>query len=258
MKKGDFKFCKDKINEFLNKNNKDIDFLKDFSFLEFRNSDRYFDYKEYYYSEGHEDNFQLARFIYIVLWGYRSNNDYAIPCLNNAWDSFGENLYCGETINTYSTLIGENDEKIKVTLSKKEQDILKSFREKYLTIGNFMVLPKQKPIGNAQTLNQIKGSLYYNDLADKFYFDLFESKILDAYAHENRLKANDFCKKFFLEPYFDLTNGKCKPKIIFNHSFRENGNTYKDFIIDYATKAINIINYRAERICAILKDRLKS
>ena len=38
----------------------------------------------------------------------------------------------------------------------------------------------------------------------------------------------------------------------------ENRAIYKSFIEQYVKVATSVINFRAERICAILKDRLKS
>jgi len=248
MVKGDFNFCKIQINDFLNEIDENIDFLKDFSFSEFRNNNKFHKYKKFYYSEGAEDNFQLAKFIYILLWGDRDDNkEYTHNELKNAWASFSSSdggLYGGETINNYTPWLGQNGKEPK-GLNSHEKEIIYIFKKKYTTIGNFMVLPKRiKWKDNDVYINNKKGS--YKDLPDLFYKDLFK--------YNNSLIAKDFCLKNFLELYFDIDNDSYRAKDVFRHELRKNDNLNKDFILDFAKKSIEIIDYRAEKMISRLKE----
>lgn len=192
------------------------------------------------------DSIYLARLIYCIVCGDYENNDYALPDLTDVHKSFGQNgKYGCETINNYTHW--SNNKIEKPLFDNNEQKIIDIFMNKFYTIGNFM--PLQKKINN-EYWNCQKG-LLYNDLPDKFYIDkLNKVAIGDCFT-------KDFCKKNFLEPYFDITNNKYQAREVFRHSLREYDNLNKDFLFDFAAKSIAIIDYRAERICAILKDRLK-
>lgn len=199
-------------------------------------------------STSDEDGTYLAHLIYVIIWGNWEFNAYGIDYVDGAWKS---SMYGGETINTYATLIG----KIKETIDDKENEIIEKFKIKYLTIGNFMVLPKI--YFNNQTLNQIKGC-QYKDLMDIFLYNIFDnnSKFQELVESHN-LNSKDFCIKNFLEPYFDIANNYTPIEVIYHNGELNNNNIYnKDFVLDYVIKSMNIIDYRAERICAILKDRL--
>ena len=211
-----------------------------------------------------EDYYDIAKSIYIIIWGDYLSNQYAIPDLID-YTSFdaGDNKYGGETINTFSNFFG-NKAKIEnifgKNLTKYEEVIINLFEQKYQTIGNFMVLPKGKRQDKkTEVLNNIKNRLD-KDLADTFFYYLFETDDLIDLRGKERNKfyfkeiknPEIFCEKNFLEPFFEPVTFKVK-KNFFNRNLEP-----KDFAIDYIQKAIFVIDYRAERICAILKERLKS
>lgn len=203
-------------------------------------------------STSDEDGTYLAHLIYVIVWGNWQFNTYGLEYVDGAWKSL---IYGGETINTYDTLIGENYIKIKDRLKDSDKEILEKFKTKYLTIGNFMVLPKIY-LDN-QTINQIKGC-QYKDLMDIFLYNLFDnnSKFYEL-VKINKLDKKDFCIKNFLEPYFDIANNYKPVKIYRLNKLNKDDEITKEFVIDYVKKAISIIDYRAERICAILKERLQ-
>ena len=213
------------------------------------------------------DSIYLLRVVYCLVWGDYQNNCFALPNLTDANESFGtEGGYGCETINTYSTCFGSQSEKIKYyDFDDEEKNIIELFRKRYLTIGNFMVLPKKEKNESGHSLNQIKGwkKYGYKDFADLFFYDLFETDILDRLKKGNNefyfenINAKIFCKKNFLELYFNTENKYKAIKNVFAHKLTEKDKTDKDFLLDFAKKSIAIIDYRADRICEILKERLK-
>lgn len=277
--RGDINFCKGKIKEFLEleegkiKNlglKNPIDYFKVFKFSDLINKNEYrVDKYKSFITQTDEDAMPLAKFIYFVLWSEdMPNNEYSLESLrDNAYDiNYGE-IYGSETINTYVSLFGEfckeeteykakNLPKIKKIFDTDEElcDKIDKFLDKCFTIGNFMLLPKDKKFEN-QTLNQRKGmkSNGFFDFADLFYYDLFNSKLNE----KCQLATNDFCKNNFLEDYFNIEGEEYKPKKVFLHDeYRQKGLT-KGFISNYVTEATRIIESRSERICNILKERLK-
>ena len=200
-----------------------------------------------------EDNKIIMQCIYYVVWNSFKDNIYSLPELYSI-DDVTDGKYGGETINTYSTYFGSDDEKLKLyEFNDNEKQIIKTFREKYLTIGNFMLLPKEK---NNQSLNQIK--CHYGDYADLFYYDLFETGKLNEIKQKNnfyfdKINAKEFCTKNFLEPYFYIQNNTyfINKNIFMRDSLCEK----KDFLVNYAKKSCEIINYRAYKICCILNER---
>lgn len=257
-------FCIDKIREFLykyietrNTLNDKIEYLcHEFCFEDLKtNKDGKYGKRSIYRVSDDMDSLRLARMIYYLVWGEYDGNDYAIISLKDVDNTFDAVIkggkYGGETINTYSTLFGSNDEKANEIFVGSIPKEVKVFRTKYLTLGNFMVLPKGEKLVS-KTLNQKKE--HYGDYADKFYCKLFDPNDMDVYplGKQCGLNPKDFCTKNFLEPFFDIPNSYI-PKIVFDYSITDS----KEFALDYIKKASNIIDYRADRICAILKERLK-
>lgn len=192
-----------------------------------------------------EDNYRLARIIYYIIWGDYKNNPYALKGFENVDDIFIK-YYGGETINNYTPWLGPNG-KEPIGLNDQEKEIINIFKKKYTTIGNFMILPKQKIKwgDNNVYLNNQKGNGNYKDLPDLFYKDLFKYTNIDA---------KDFCLKNFLELYFDINNDSYSAKEVFRHKLREDDDLNKDFILDFAKKSIAIIDYRAEKMISRLKE----
>lgn len=259
--------CKIYLKNFLDKKckNKDLDsqleWLKTYKFTRENGVD--------------EDSTTLAKAIYFIIWHTSKNNKYSLPLLTS-WQSMEEN-YGGETINTFNTLFQENLEGAKLYIPETENEFyekVKEFQNLYLTIGNFMLLPKGKSSG--ATLNTKKGSynFRYKDYCDLFLFDLFETNNLDDLKDVNKeyfenLTKEEFFKKNFLKDYYENN----KPKIIFQHynddgkyypyywwQFRNtqaHSDEYRNFALTYIEEATKIINYRANKMTKILRQRLK-
>ena len=90
----------------------------------------------------HEDSTKLAKAIYFIIW-HTDDNEYSLPLLTS-WQSMEEN-YGGETINTFNTLFQENLEGAKLYIPETDNEFyekVKNFQNLYLTIGNFMHLPR--------------------------------------------------------------------------------------------------------------------
>lgn len=224
-----------------------------------------------------EDSTTLAKTIYFIIWHTNKNNEYSLPLLTS-WQSMEEN-YGGETINTFNTLFQENLEGAKLYIQETDNEFyekVKEFQNLYLTIGNFMLLPKGN--SNGSTLNTKKGSynFRYKDYCDLFLFDLFETNNLDDLKNVNKeyfekLTKEEFFKKNFLEDFYknnksaiifkhDYYNGKHYPMYWWKYSEKNPQNhsdEYKDFALKYIDKATEIINHRADKMKDILLKRLK-
>lgn len=195
-----------------------------------------------------------------------------------------EEYYGGETINTFNSLfqsdfLGITDY---VPLNKENAEFyvkVIDFRIKYVTVGNFMLLPKLSVSGTS--LNQAKGSCYgkYKDYADLFFMELFKDKedsglqglkdVNNFYFKE--IDSKKFCEINYLKDYFDFKNSKFKE--VFLHvkdgnkyypyywwQFKnksEKEKDYRNFAEDYIDEANKIIKYRADEICKKLEKRLK-
>lgn len=175
------------------------------------------------------------------------------------WEYEGEKprnplTYRGETINTYHTLI-------------KDENLHNKFLRNVFSIGNFMLLPNFGYY--KRRLNMIKGNCYnkYKDYADLFFSDLYPDGKL---ATEGDLKDiidlnkdylpqtfEEFCEIFYLEDYIE--NGK--PKLVFTknnidkpYCYWEKSGGYEDFVEQYIEISTKIIEKRAECICKYLSE----
>lgn len=301
MNNKDFDYCKEEFKWFLDAQypnlKGDIDkqiekFCKNFCFDDLRNIEKINalpldsadkeKYLEYNYGSNYKDNTDcddthLARIIYFLI--HNDNkinnkiNEYALPRLNKLTDigSGYKYKYRGDTLNTYSTLFGsKNQGVVKYFNSPNDIKKINKYRQKYVTIGNFWLLPAATVRLNSDkqkwdSINSYRGtSEKYRD-----YFDLF----LQAFIHKedfvqwrnlDETKAyfdvmdntNEFIKRNMLEKYFiEGTN-----KIIITTDFPYYWNMKNDikkyikFSLEYIKNSIEIIDYRAEQICKRLQE----
>lgn len=302
MNNKDFDYCKEEFKWFLDAQypnlKGDIDkqiekFCKNFCFDDLRDIEKINalsldsadkeKYLEYNYGSNYKDNTDcddthLARIIYFLIHNDNKINEYALPGLNKLTDigSGYKYKYRGDTLNTYSTLFGsKNQGVVKYFNSPNDIKKINEYRQKYVTIGNFSLLPAATVRLNSDkqkwdSINSYRGtSEKYRD-----YFDLF----LQAFIHKedfvqwrnlDETKAyfdvmdntNEFIKRNMLEKYFiEGTN-----KIIITTDFpyywktEENVDTkdYRKFALNYIDKATEIINHRAYEMTKILRQRLK-
>lgn len=278
MAKGEMNIeeCKDYVRNFLKNNSKNsepkeqLNWLKTYNFYALAKEESKNKHVE-------EDFTELAKAIYFILWHKSEDNEYSLPMLTS-WENM-EDYYGGETINTFNTLFQSEFVGIQKFVPVTEENakfylnVIK-FRINYLTIGNFMLLPKL--LCNNSSLNTLKGfNSKYRDYADLFFYDLFETTNLKDLKEVNdfyfkKIGSKEFCEKNFLEPYF----GNGKFKIVFGVNEEKtqypnypyfywntrviDKNEYKEFAKDYIAKANNIIEYRANKICEILEKELFS
>lgn len=257
--------CKIYLKNFLDKKYKNKDLASQLEWL-----------KTYKFTRENgvdEDSTTLAKAIYFTIWHTSKNNKYSLPLLTS-WQSMDEN-YGGETINTFNTLFQDNLEGAKkyVKVNDEFYKEVEKFQNLYLTIGNFMLLPKGK--SNGATLNTKKGSynFRYKDYCDLFLFDLFETNNLDDLKEANKEYFENLSKEeFFKKNFLDVIYENNKPKIIFQHynddgkyypyywwQFRKtqaHSDEYKKFAQTYIEEATKIIDYRADVIKGILLRRL--
>ena len=241
--KKDLNEAKEKVKEFLKleKQENNVYYLENFNFATLW--DKGYEYRKFRAAKD-EDSLWLAKYIYFILWHDKLPRMSTLGEMN---DNYG-----GETINTYSTLLGGYDTKYKDLFNASEKEKIKEFEKTYLTIGNFMLLPKCRIKGNSATLNQLKKSCCQD------YFDLFlkklfldnDNNIIFQLGKESELKEKDFCETFFLEAYFK--DGK-PIENYFEHNKKED---YKNFVLRYINKSTEIIKSRAETICKTLDEEL--
>lgn len=146
MSNQDIEECKKIIKEFLKLEDKHIDYIKTFEFNRLREEEKYKGRSPYgkFRACKDEDNFYIVKCIYYLLWNK------SLPKMSNFTEM--ENYYGGETINPI-----------------KNSSL-------YLTIGNFMLLPKILT-NNHISLNTYKYSCFRDDMQkmlkkmqDLFYF----------------------------------------------------------------------------------------
>lgn len=223
------------------------------------------------------DNSKIANAIYVVLWGD------TLPNLTP--NSLGGELYRGDTMNSFNTLMGRPNEDgtnflgiQKYTHDSKVVNMAKIYHKKYHTLGNLMVLPNKTLEAERTTLNQLRGGGAWYD-----YFDLFLSDIRNLMIGtntggiDNRLKNlvninryffdcfqgadgfRCFCKTFYLDNYVDSQFSKVHN--IFSPYARHwptrySEEEYKRYVTSYITKATEIIDYRCSRMIEDLEAKI--
>ena len=221
----DLEIARKCVNDFLETAEIEIEGLKDYDFRNLYDKKfhkfRFKDSKDY---ERDEDSFYLTRCINFILYHESLDN-------MRTFEEMEKN-YGGETINTYNTLMGKHGqgfEKYFKNPTKKELKTIKNFEKKYLTIGNFMLLPL-KPIDNNHSLN-IYGKIDLD--IDKFY----ESNLLQKYPKKRNIFGH-----YDEYPYYWWKDVEEKK--------------YRDFTINYMEKATKLIEKRAMTICKKLDKEL--
>lgn len=178
----------------------------------------------------HEDNIYLARLIYMLLFGD------TLPNLNDIHKSFeaGDDKYGGDTLNKIDSSY-------------------------YLTIGNFMVLPKGKVTvenntGKATyTLNQYRGPFSgFNDDLYKF-INIIKKLYNNKTDIENKIWQELFKNN---KDYFD-TFKRSNPKDPFQQFIETNFLEGWEKLKDKNPEVIeNFIKERGQKICNILLEKL--
>lgn len=308
MNKADFDYCKDEFLWFLNVQYGDLkgkikeqidEFCHNFCFDDlynyesinklFLNVEDKKRYIELSYGSNSKDaldcdDTHLARIVYFLIHRDEENNEYALPNLINFSDigSGYKYKYRGDTINTYSTLFGSKNQGYEIffKLCNVEDERVANFRNRYVTMGNFILLPAATVQLNPDTrkwysMNSYRGTNErYRD-----YFDLFISRLMSndcidfkLWKEQEELKdyfnfMNDKCKFIkanILENYFNMETHQAIPNL-FNHKDKESPYywymdnkiddiEYRQFALCYIDKATEIIRNRACKISNILKS----
>ena len=308
MNKADFDYCKDEFLWFLNvqysdlkgKINEQIDeFCHNFCFDDLYNYESInklflnVEDKKRYIELSHGSNSKdaldcddthLARIVYFLIHRDEENNEYALPNLIKFSDigSGYKYKYRGDTINTYSTLFGSKNQGYEIffKLCNVEDERVANFRNKYVTMGNFILLPATTVQLNPDTrkwhsMNSYRGTNErYRD-----YFDLFISRLMNndcidfkLWKEQEELKdyfnfMNDKCKFIkanILENYFNMETHQAISNL-FKHKDKEapyywymdnkiDDIQYRQFALYYIDKATEIIRNRACKISNILKS----
>jgi len=298
----DFDYCKEQFEIFLDikypKQDRDKqikEFCYNFCFDDLydiekcKNNKERNKYIEYSYGSNDKDvwdcdDTHLARVILFLIHCDREGNKYAIPKLNNFIDigSGYKYKYRGDTLNTYSTLFGSKNQGYNKFFDKNDE--IEKFRSKYVTIGNFMLLPAlsiqlDKNKRKWDSINTFRGiNEHYRD-----FFDLFLYKFLNNYKDFEPWRQNPYNDEYIKE-YFELVknekefikrnilkyyldNKEKTSNNLFGHTNTENPycwwcenineNEYRKFALGYIRKATEIINYRAEKIVEHLQGLYK-
>lgn len=307
MNKADFDYCKDEFLWFLNVQYGDLkgkikeqidEFCHNFCFDDlynyeainklFLNVEDKKRYIELSYGSNSKDaldcdDTHLARIVYFLIHRDEENNEYALPNLINFSDigSGYKYKYRGDTINTYSTLFGSKNQGYEIffKLCNVEDERVANFRNRYVTMGNFILLPATTVQLNPDTrkwysMNSYRGTNErYRD-----YFDLFISRLMSndcidfkLWKEQEELKdyfnfmkdKGKFIKANILEDYFNMETQQAISNL-FKHKDTEapycwftNNNIedtkYREFALNYIDKATEIIKHRACKISNLLK-----
>lgn len=308
MNKADFDYCKDEFLWFLNVQYGDLkgkikeqidEFCHNFCFDDlynyesinklFLNVEDKKRYIELSYGSNSKDaldcdDTHLARIVYFLIHRDEENNEFALPNLINFSDigSGYKYKYRGDTINTYSTLFGSKNQGYEIffKLCNVEDERVANFRNKYVTMGNFILLSATTVQLNPDTrkwhsMNSYRGTNErYCD-----YFDLFISRLMNndcidfkLWKEQEELKdyfnfMNDKCKFIkanILEDYFNMETHQAISNL-FKHKDKEapyywymdnkiDDIQYRQFALYYIDKATEIIRNRACKISNILKS----
>ena len=308
MNKADFDYCKDEFLWFLNVQYSDLkgkikeqidEFCHNFCFDDlynyesinklFLNVEDKKRYIELSYGSNSKDaldcdDTHLARIVYFLIHRDEENNEFALPNLINFSDigSGYKYKYRGDTINTYSTLFGSKNQGYEIffKLCNVEDERVANFRNKYVTMGNFILLSATTVQLNPDTrkwhsMNSYRGTNErYCD-----YFDLFISRLMNndcidfkLWKEQEELKdyfnfMNDKCKFIkanILEDYFNMETHQAISNL-FKHKDKEapyywymdnkiDDIQYRQFALYYIDKATEIIRNRACKISNILKS----
>lgn len=203
----DFNNCKELLTRFINDHLVgDIDKLHHFTFTKLITCKKYGASKHSFDS----DNTNLANAIYFLLWGEE------LPELEFREIGTGKK-YRGDTLNTFNTLLKGID---RYNPDKEFLTNVYKFKGKYVSIGNFMLMPNVSiQAGKAtRTINTYRGTNSWRD-----YFDRFLRELRDVYSGNsecdqtllNLIESNKFyfnkintIEKFinvnYLEPYLDI------------------------------------------------------
>lgn len=299
----DFDYCKSEFKKFLEIQYHDISdinkqiklFCHKFCFDDLydiekckskKEKDKYIEYS--YGSNDKDiwdcDDTHLARVVLFLIHCDREGNKYAIPKLYNFIEigSGYKYKYRGDTLNTYSTLFGSKNQGYDKFFEKNEE--IEKFRNKYVTIGNFMLLPAlsvqlDENKRKWDSINTFRGiNEHYRDFFDLFLYK-FLNKHKDFEPWRKKPYNNEYIKEYFkltdnkneyikrnlLERYLE-DNGEISANI-FGHIDTENPycwwgeniyeKKYREFALGYIEKATEIINYRAEKITKYLQKIYK-
>lgn len=284
----DFNYCKKLVSEFKQSYlDGDLKKLETFDFLSFyRNKDNKYGlvngqkYPEFIWKYDPDDS-ELAKAIYVLIWGNDNNVEYKLP--DCSFENIGTGLkYRGDTLNTFNTLFDKNiwwanetNEEIEVK-DKEFADLVNGFKKIYLTIGNFSILPNKIPKGKKgiNSLNCYRGKVfrdYYDLFLDEFRKCFPESKektkkeYLQTLYDENKFYFDEintfekFVNKNFLRGYFKDGDTK-KLNVIFEKklAYRDSKSvdSYKEFAKLYIETATLIIKNRSKEMIKILEKTL--
>lgn len=192
------------------------------------------------------DMFLITQAIYIILWGDIYDLNYQNM---GKWRKDNKYSFRGDTINSFGSLIGKEDDdhcfafRAKFFGADKNQQLwkkIKEFYKLYHYIGNFIVIPNRGTIGGG--INYAKG--YYDYTVDwcepmRDYFDWFliaisayQEKVIRGNAkltkfekqlemnpeyHPSFLKIGEWKERFFLKHYFESG----KPILLFRTPLEE-------------------------------------
>lgn len=266
-----FSDCARIAHEFINSElNGNIELLKDFSFY------------KYWNGSIDCDSMDIVKIFYVLLWGEEKSNN-QIMIKNLRYSNIGNygQKFGGETMNSFNTLFGkpsiyiDKNKELKCNLDlyrtkefiEKESPLYKQiveFREKVYTLGNFMVLPKERLKPKGCTLNQQKMNSC-KDYFDKFLLSyenyLSENSDLSKLFKKNEeyLISLDYFKKvFFLDSYFDRHG---KVKLLFDEgvsdSIYQNKQIYIEFVKKYISTVTSIIDDRITHMIPCIKESIQ-
>lgn len=257
--------CKKLLTEFINDHlDGNIENMRHFNFKRLENSKKYGASNQNF----DPDDTILANAIYFILW------EKVVPELELSQIGTGKK-YRGDTLNTFNTLFnGINkycpDKELTFQVSK--------FKEKYLSLGNFMLMPNISiQTGNAtRTINTYRGTNSWRD-----YFDRFLKELSVFYTNEDecdkslrRLIINnkfyfnkiDTMEKFkninYLDSFFSIDREirTCFEPYLYHWKYKritsDLKNEYIHFSKNYIKEASKIIDDRATIMIYHLNEKL--
>lgn len=229
------------------------------------------------------DDTELARMIYSLVWGIES-------------DSIGTNRdFRGDTVNSFATIMSKslemqvlnnlcNDNKRLPVLQIRNIQIenerlinkIYDFSRKYLTIGNFTVLPNRKHEGVNENLNTFRAHAFA-DCFDSFLLELKNcflekssntvlKKLFDVnksiFQHDSsnpEKSFEKFCSTFFLNDYLEMLNDNKRffAQLRWWEDLTESAaQEYFDQLEYFLDTAMVIIDNRNDKFIEVLKEKI--
>ncbi len=227
------------------------------------------------------DMYVITQAIYIIVWG----NVYELTFDKlGSWGRTENRQYPfrGDTMNSFNSVYGDNGLIAKrYDVDENIMNMVNTYHKLYHSVGNFIVIPNRMNV-NSKRANYYSIQDFYDSFIGVIYqlcnpektteYSIYYDELVSTLMKNDEYRAIKFetwIEKFFLENYID--NGepynvfgvdiqmRKKEYIGRNKRSKDNYYTQEEYVLlaqKYYEASKKIIEYRANRIVGILKNRI--